>query len=924
MRTGLLIICLMIIRSVVALAGTDHTDYNIKVLNGSSGPSCAQVETIYVDPDGILWLGTAATVERYDGKEYLVWSFPKRTEFPDENRVTAITRDAKGEYWVGNNNGVWKLNFKTFKLDRVLEEIKVPVSRIYADKSNRIYIATIRGLYIYNDGKLQHQFCDKTNNPGGNFLSDIIVESSTHVWGVTPDGIVRNNTDSGIFNKYNLNDTETFGSLKSFVKTGDIIYVGTEKKGVLKFSTKTGSYSTFADLWRSPVTSLSIIAGHTLAVGTAGDGLSLLDLRDGKPIYNARYENGLASNSILSVVPKDDNIWLGSPYYVGLTRISRDDTKFKVFEKGDFKTSNRSVISFLHTQEYTFTGTRDGFFVTDHRSGKTSYLAKGMPGAEALTSNIIFSFFKYGNEYLVGTCYGGLYRLDPETMTLSVPDVFAEMKSNDIFSSITLDDRNRLWIPTRGGLFCYDQAAGKVKGYTTMNSNLPSNIVYSILIDRKKRFWVATDRGVRLFNPETGAFSLPRLHPSLLHHSVVRYLNEDSRGNLFFCTIYDELWMADSSLSKCDRLFADKKINVRNIEEDRFGNYWIGTAADLIKTDSNLNVLTTYSATDVIPDLEASSGPQMKKDPDGRIWMAGAKGLIEIFPFERVTTPTPKLVSVSIDGITVMDISDSGLRPLVLDKAHNNVSFHLMDSTYSDASHICFEYKLEGYDNEWRIGKGGVDVSYFDLPPGKYRFMLRPYLSDKVSETLEVKVKGSSGVWIAIIVLAAAVGTLGYLRRKQIIKIALRCRFINKGARLHLAAPEDPAEKEEEIQKMKISDIEMEEMLTAVKKYLEESKAYLNPDLKKPELAAATGYSSQMLSLMLNGYLKIGYYDFINAYRVETFKRLISDGANERFTLKTIADMSGFSSHTSFFRTFKKFTGVTPNDYIRSQQTDNQ
>lgn len=757
-------------------------------------------------------------------------------------------------------------------------------------------------------------------------MVDINVDSPTRVWGLTPDGMVRNNTVGGVFNKYPVPNPETYGALKCFVKVGGSFYIGSEKKGLLKFSPARGAYSEFADLWKSAVTSICLVDSVTLAVGTFNDGLTLIDLRNGEPLYSARYENGLASNSVSSIAAKDNNIWFGSTFYIGLNRLSRDVVKFRHFETGDFKTSDRPVISFLHTPKYTFIGTRDGFYVTNRETGKTSYLAKGMPGAEVLTSNIIFSFFKYGEEYLVGTCNGGLYRVDPETMTVSSSKIFSEMSSNDIFSHITLDERNRLWLPTRGGLFCYDKGAGTVKGYTTMNSNLPSNIVYSVLIDGKDRFWVATDKGARLFNPDTGKFSLPRIHPDLLHHSVVRFLNEDSRGNVFFCTIYDELWMADRDLRHCKRLFADKNIHIRNITDDGFGNYWIGTSEGLIKTDPKMKVLANYSATDEIPSLEVTSGPQLRKDSDGKIWMAGIKGLVEITPTGNETLSAPKIVRVSVDGKTVMDISTTGLGPLVVDKAHNTVSFHLMDSTYSNPAHVRLEYILEGYDKDWRIKSGAEDITYYDLPPGKYRFMVRPYLCDQVSQTLDVRVNGihSAWIWIVIIILILIGGFVAYRYRKNIIPQAKRfIQYLEKrGGDRELQEEMEP--EENRVSKVKVSDSEMEEMHLAVKRYLEESKAYLNPDLKKPELAAATGYSSQMLSLMFNQYLNIGYYDFINSYRVETFKRLIREGANEKYTLKTIADMSGFSSHTSFFRTFKKFTGVTPNDYIRSQQKENQ
>lgn len=920
-------IALLALIMAFATAGAAN-DYHISTLTGAPGPSCKQVETLYLDPDGLLWLGTGSTVERYDGRQYLTWTFEKQTDFPGENKVTAITRDANREYWVGSIQGVWKLNPKTFKIDRVLEDINIPVCRIAADSTGSVYIATIHGLYVYANGNLRHLLCDKTDSPRGNFMVDMTVENPSRVWGLTHNGVVRNNTEAGIFNKYPMSDLKPYGTLNCFVKVGDTLYIGTEKKGLLTFSVTNGKYSEFADHWHSAVTSLSIANDSILAVGTANDGLTLVDLRDGSARYSARYsatsDTGLASNSVSSILASGNNIWCGNPYYIGWSHLSRDNTVFKLFSTTDFDTKGKAIRSFLHTPRYLFTGTRDGFYVTDRQTGKTGYLAKGQPGAEALTSDLIFSFFQYGDEYLVGTCFGGLYRFDPATMSLSVPDLFSTISSNDIFSRMVTDTDDRLWIPTRGGLFRYDRKAQTLTGYTTMNTNLPGNIVYSVYIDRRGRFWTGTDKGVRLFDPATGRFSEPQLPSYLLHDAVVKFINSDSRNNLFFGTLYGELWMADENLHECRRLFADRKLDVRNIIDDDFGNYWLGTSIGVIKANPDMKVLAYYPGTEEIPDLEANSGSPLWKSPDGKIWMAGVKGLVEITPSPGGAMAMPKLVSVTVDGETVMDVSTTGLYPLALNKSHGNVVFHFMDPGYSDTRFMRLEYKLEGYDNDWHTIAADSDIEYYHLPPGSYRLMLRPYLGDKVMDMLEVKVSGIPAGWIwgGSIFIAAAVimtGVIVYRRRKPYI-ISIIKRFVMRHEATEVAQPAALEESTEDSPKTKFSTAEMEEMCAIVKKYLEESKAYLNPDFKQPDLAAATGYSSQALSQMFNRYLDTGYYHFINAYRIDTFKRLISEGANERFTLMTIAGQSGFKSHTSFFRTFKKFTGVTPNDYIRQQK----
>ena len=44
---------------------------------------------------------------------------------------------------------------------------------------------------------------------------------------------------------------------------------------------------------------------------------------------------------------------------------------------------------------------------------------------------------------------------------------------------------------------------------------------------------------------------------------------------------------------------------------------------------------------------------------------------------------------------------------------------------------------------------------------------------------------------------------------------------------------------------------------------------------------------------------------------------MIEDGEHSRYTLDTLIEQCGFNSRATFFRNFKKVSGITPNEYIR-------
>jgi len=123
---------------------------------------------------------------------------------------------------------------------------------------------------------------------------------------------------------------------------------------------------------------------------------------------------------------------------------------------------------------------------------------------------------------------------------------------------------------------------------------------------------------------------------------------------------------------------------------------------------------------------------------------------------------------------------------------------------------------------------------------------------------------------------------------------------------------------DEKYKNTKLNEAECKQICEKLYNYIETEKPYTNPDLKIVDISQALQCSSHSLSFVFNQYLAKNYYDFINEYRVKEFKRLISDENSSKFTLTALAERCGFSSRASFFRSFKKLTGITPNEYIKS------
>ena len=103
-----------------------------------------------------------------------------------------------------------------------------------------------------------------------------------------------------------------------------------------------------------------------------------------------------------------------------------------------------------------------------------------------------------------------------------------------------------------------------------------------------------------------------------------------------------------------------------------------------------------------------------------------------------------------------------------------------------------------------------------------------------------------------------------------------------------------------------------------MKHYIEQNKVYADADLKMKDLADELRLSPSKLSQVFNLYLNENYYEFINRYRLNEFKRLIEAGEYKRFTITALSEQCGFKK-SNFFSTFRKVEGMTPAEYLKKQ-----
>ena len=101
--------------------------------------------------------------------------------------------------------------------------------------------------------------------------------------------------------------------------------------------------------------------------------------------------------------------------------------------------------------------------------------------------------------------------------------------------------------------------------------------------------------------------------------------------------------------------------------------------------------------------------------------------------------------------------------------------------------------------------------------------------------------------------------------------------------------------------------------------YIEAEKPYLNPELSLQELADKLEVKRHALSNAINQIHNKNFYEFINQYRVEEVKLMLTNPKNKHLKFISLAYDAGFNSKATFNRIFKQTTTMTPSQFILKQ-----
>lgn len=828
--------------------------------------------------------------------------------------------------WVGMESGLARINLKTRKMESILCEGKKELQRVSAihwGKDEKVYVAAIDGLFVYDKGILTHVIADE-----GQVFS-ILENTLTDYWLLTEKALLNLDTKTGKVTRYAWPLKFNPFFLASLNSYKNILYISAEYNSMLRFDMKNRRFMNEFAIEDKKRTYPLIIDGGQLFVNTTW-GIEVLSCTTNQLQYTIAADddmkNGLRSNQFYSMYKKGTTLWLGI-FSGGIAYSQIENDAFNVYRLPgtDFTTFNRQVRSFcIVSDDIKLIGTRNGLLLVSEKEKRVqTFTTQDYP---ALLSNSILFIQPFGgDDYLIGTTKGlVLFSLKKNSFrTFSEENVY---KGTQFYSC--LSDEEGIWLATSEKVLYYNMHTNQTDIYLLDTNKYPGCSALSLCFDFRDRLWIGTTEGLFLLDKVTHKITDTFEGKDKLKDISKAQINNISRsknGKMFICTDRMGLIVLNERGTEIDIYSEDNILphnTVYSIYEDEQNEWWIATMKGILRYNRVTNKKQLYDLSAGIPGGVCRS---FSKDSQGRYWWANEMGLVVCDPYllsQAVLCDLPRISSVKVAGKRQQLLEDQEQGPvtpayaksMVLPAFQNNLELCFSMHTYLGALDS-YQYILEGFDERWKYNIENNCLSYTDLPAGKYLLRVRGQGNSDYETQLEIIVEYPWYVTYGIAAIVVIIVLLGigwkYWRRKVAIvgmKQDADDELLNAAAH----RPKTPRASQEKLDSL------YEQLID----YFETEKPYLNKQLKSADIAAALSCSISSLSECLSFKLNTNFSDFVAHYRVEAFVQKQKQEDISLYTLMSIAESCGFNSKSSFFRLFKKQMGCTPLEYIQKQEHD--
>ena len=687
--------------------------------------------------------------------------------------VADIKGAADGGIWIAYYDGtIQHYTPKNQKISTIsnkrLPNIKNGIRSITDDGNDHLYIGLrIEGLYVYNlrtqkTKYFRHNPNDPQSLPGDNVRS-ICIDHAKNIWVGTNLGL---------------------GLLDPF----------------------TGKFKVFKHIANNPASlagdnihQIIEMNDRTLWIASDIGGISVLDLNLYKnPLTEelkfsqiTKENSGLSSNNNRRIIQDSfGNIWIAN-YSMGIDFIAKSAASINTLQYMG-KALEEVTGLYCDHQGNLWIG-RDNL-MSLYQNGKlmqtwnfSSYLSNSS------SSIYVFEEDKKGNIWC-GTSDNGVLKFNPHTHSFTRINYAQNLDVHALCENA----QGKMWVGTEAGIFSVEN--DKINKEQELNRQMGKNpaIIYSIKEDNYGQIWIGTlDRGVFVFSKQMKLI-VHLTEKNLLANNSINHIIKDADGGIWMATMrglaYVQNPLQPGAIKNYDERYGIKDSHIRAISQDKQGNIWVSMFSGIACLNIHKQRFYNYDYESGIPTsdfVEASA----VTTPDGTIYF-GSPGGICFFNPQQLTEPKAvspiqiincERVGKLSDQFASRQISPNKEGIICLNHDDNTFKINFTIKDFSQEGNVEYSYMMKGLDYQWYETEGDNEVTFRNLKPGDYTFIIRAKLKNQDWEdasTAEMKVVVNPPLWLTwwakLCYVLLIMGILGYFFRSYQKQLLLRNSLVQE------------------------------------------------------------------------------------------------------------------------------------------------
>jgi signal transduction histidine kinase/ligand-binding sensor domain-containing protein/HPt (histidine-containing phosphotransfer) domain-containing protein len=738
--------------------------------------SSDQLQTLFLDQDDILWIGSYNGLNRFDTatERFTRYRYSaSREDSLSNDLIITIARDVRGSLWIGTLNGLNRFDeargtFKRYYHDPANPR-SIPNNTIRAllrDKEGRLWVGTTGGglaLYDYE----ADSFENFAAGGAGGGAHGAVIPPSTSIQSIAQDS-----------------DGE--------------LWLGAWGTGLLRFSPGSGKCEIYS-LPDNRIYTVNAQERGSIRVGTWGGGLDILDLaKKSLDVYKNSQALGVLPNDVIYSILQDASgeLWVGTNGG-GVARMDRTRRSFSAFvadadDPGALP--NGKILATLVDSRGTlwvsvYSG---GIHRYDEAAKKWIHYRHSDRDPSSLGDDICSYLYEDSRGRLWASTNNGLSLLDRERGSFRnyLPKEGAPTGLGSGIVTVSVEDpKSNLWVGTyTAGLDYWDRARDEWRHHPydpKDPGSLSDNLVNCLAYDARGRLWVGTNNGLNRLEPASAAgapgdggnfvryYYDPGRKDGISANSIQRIYN-DSRGSLWVSTRGGGIMRYHPETDSFEHFTRKDGLPnniVYSILEDRSANIWLVTQTGIALFDRQSGRIKGVNLYKELENASFNTGSCV--GPGGELYF-GSVGILARFDprsYELNSHIPPvfvtELKAANVQKLAAPIYKVGPDRPVRLSYYENSVEFRFAALDYRDPASNQFACKLEGFDKDWKYFSKRDFVTYTNLPGGRYTFRVKAANNDGLwnekGASLSLSVASSPFLGpVAILLYLVAIAFSGY------------------------------------------------------------------------------------------------------------------------------------------------------------------